>query len=135
MSAILLDTDVILLHLLDNHPELSPRATAFLERVERGEVRVELTDMVVFEVVFTLERTFRQPKSAIREVLFHFFDLPSFALPNKRLLRAALDDYVGLNVSFPDAYNAAVMRERGISQVASFDRHFDRFSDIERIAP
>lgn len=135
MSAVFLDSNVILLHLLDNHPELSPRATSFLERVEAGDVRVEVTDTVIFEVVFTLERSFHQPKAAIRDVLLQLLDLPGIALPGKRLVRAALNEYVVLNVSYADAYHAVVMRERGIKQVVSFDRHFDRFSDIERITP
>ena len=34
-----IDTNVFLRALLDDHPDQSPRATAFLERVLHGEVR------------------------------------------------------------------------------------------------
>ncbi len=64
-----LDTNVILRHLLGDHKEFSPRATAFIERIERGEVRVHTSDADVSEVVFTLERTYDQPQRLIREAL------------------------------------------------------------------
>ncbi|MCC7352827.1 MAG: hypothetical protein IT330_03645, partial [Anaerolineae bacterium] len=67
MALPFLDTNVLLRHLLGDPPQLSSRATAFLARVERGEVRVCTADTVIFETVFTLQRYYRQPKVKIRD--------------------------------------------------------------------
>ena len=62
MAPPFLDTNVILRHLLADHPEQSPAATAFLERIEQGEIKVFTADTVIFEAVFTLERHYQHPR-------------------------------------------------------------------------
>ncbi len=42
MAAAFLDTNILLCHLLQDDPEQSPRATAFLLWVENGEVAMTL---------------------------------------------------------------------------------------------
>ena len=85
-----LDTNVLLRHLLDNDPDLSPRASAFLERVEAGEIRVEISETVVAEIVFTLERSYKFPKTAIHDALVKIIDIPGMHLPRSRIVREAL---------------------------------------------
>ena len=51
-----LDANIILRHLLQDLPDQSPRATAFIRRIEAGELTVRTTDTVIFEAVFVLER-------------------------------------------------------------------------------
>lgn len=62
-------------------------------------------------------------------------ELPGVDLPDKRIYRQAFDFYVNLNISFADAYHAALMGRAGIEEVVSFDRHFDRVTTIKRIEP
>jgi len=57
-----LDANVILRHTLQDHAEHSPRARALIQRIEAGEQLVHTVDAVVFEVVFTLERTYKVPR-------------------------------------------------------------------------
>jgi len=131
----LLDTNVLIRHLTADHPEQSPRASAFLRRVEAGQVRVWTTWAVVFEAVFTLERVYRRSKAEVRDALVPLLELPGLRLPGKRRLRRVLDLYVDLNLPFADAYHAVWMEERGISEIISFDRDFDRIPGIVRREP
>ena len=130
-----LDTNVVLRHLLGDDPDHSPRATAYLGRVERGEVRVRTADTVVFETVFVLERTFRQPKVRIRDGVLAVLDLPGVVLPGKRRVHRAFELYVGVNIPFADAFHAALMESLGLTEVVSFDRDFDRVSGLRRVEP
>ena len=57
-----LDTNVLLRHLRADNAEHSPRATAYLERIEREELKVRTADTVIFETAFTLERTYHRRK-------------------------------------------------------------------------
>jgi uncharacterized protein len=133
--AALLDTNVILRHLLADHPEQSPRATAYLARVEGGELQVHLADTVIFEVVFTLERFYRQPKALIRDALLPLIEMPGVVLPGKRRFRQVFDWYVTLDLPFADAYHAVLARSLKSNEVVSFDRHFDRIPGIRRVQP
>jgi uncharacterized protein len=135
MAPAFLDSNILLRHLLADHPDHSPRSTAYLARVERGEIEVSTSDTVVFEVVFTLERTYRQSKEAISNALLPLLELPGISLPGKRRYRSAFDLYVRHNLPFADAYHAAVMESLGVAEVISFDRHFDRIPGITRTEP
>ncbi len=130
-----LDANVELRHLLNDHADHSPRASAFIARIERGEVRVRVTELVVFKVVFTLERTFRQPKALIRAGLVALLLLPGIVIPGKRRLLRAFELYVDHNLPFGDAYQAALMEQLGVGEIVSFDRHFDRVPGILRTEP
>lgn len=130
-----LDTNVILRHLLGDHKEHSARATAFIERVERGEVRAYTSDAVVSEVVFTLERTYDQPKRLIRKGLQEFLSLPGIVLPGKQRIQRVLDLYVNRNLPYLDAHHVVLMEQLGLTEIISFDRHFGRILGIRRTEP
>lgn len=49
-----LDTNVILRHLLADHPTLSPAAREILRQVEDGELEVWTSDLAIAEIVFVL---------------------------------------------------------------------------------
>ena len=135
MALLLLDTNILLRHLLDDHPQHSPRATAFLLRVERGELQVRTTDAVVFETVFTLQRHYNQPKAAIRAAVLPIIELPGIILPGKRRYRRVFDIYVDFNLSFADAYHAVLVESLKLDGVMSFDKGFDRMAGITRVEP
>jgi predicted nucleic acid-binding protein len=128
-----LDSNVLLLHLTQEDPELSARATAYLARIEQGEIEVMTSDIVIFETVFTLQRGFRLARAEIREMVVPIVDLPGIVLPGKRRLREAFDLYVEQSLPFADAYHVALMRGLGVTRIATFDRDFDRVADIERV--
>lgn len=135
MADAFLDTNVILRHLLGDVPRQSAQSGAFLARVEKGEVAVRISDTIVFEVVFTLERGYRISKDEIREKVLPLIELPGVELPGKRRFRKVFDLYVDLNISFADAYHAATMQRLRLKQIISFDKEFDRVDGITRVDP
>ena len=130
-----LETNVFLRHLRQDHPDHSPRATAYLARVERREIKVRTADTVIFETVFTLQRFYRQPKSAIRDAFLPLIELPGIVLPGKRRFRKVFTLYVERNISFADAYHAVLLEGLKLKQIVSFDRDFDDIPGIQRIEP
>jgi predicted nucleic acid-binding protein len=130
-----IDTNVLLRHLLADHPEHSPRASALMLRIQRGDVHVTMSDTVVFETVFNLERQLRIPKDAIRDALLPIIDWPSVSLPRKERVRRAFDIYVAHNMPFADAYHAAITETLDPPDILSFDRHYRRVATITRIEP
>ncbi len=135
MTPAFLDTNIYLRHLRQDHADFSPRATAYLERIERGKFKVRTADTVIFETVFTLERFYRQPKAAIRDAFLPLLELPGIVLPGIRRLRKVFDIYVDYNISFADAYHAVLMEQLKLMEIVSFDRDFDKLPDIQRVEP
>ncbi|MBM3462698.1 MAG: type II toxin-antitoxin system VapC family toxin [Armatimonadetes bacterium] len=130
-----LDTNILLRHLTHDHPEHSPRATAYLSRVEAGELRVRTADTVIFETVFTLQRYYKLSRAEIRDRVLPIILLPGIVLPGKPRLRATFDLYVQHNVSFIDAMHAVLMQRLGIQEIVSFDLDYDRVPGLKRIEP
>jgi uncharacterized protein len=135
MALAFLDTNVILRHLLGDHIDHSPRATAYLRRIERREISVRVADSVVFETVFTLQRFYLVPKPDIRDNLLPLIDMRGILLPGKRRFRRVFELYVNLNLSFVDAYHAVVMASLNLNEIVSFDRGLDRLPGIKRVEP
>ena len=130
-----LDANILLRHLTGDHPDHSPRATAYLGRIERGELQVRTSETVIFETVFTLQRHYKQPRAAIRDALLPLIDLPGIVLRGKRRLRRAFALYVDLALPFADAYHVALMESLRLDEIVSFDRDFDRVPGIVRVEP
>ena len=131
----LLETNIFLRHLRGDHPDFSPRATALLQRIEQGSLKVRTADTVIFETVFTLERVYKQSKEAIRNAFLPLIELPGIILPGKRRVRRVFAYYIEKNISFADAYHAVLTESFGLEQIVSFDRDFNRISSITRVEP
>jgi uncharacterized protein len=135
MSLTFLDTNIFLRHLTGTPSDQALRATAYFEKIERGEIKVVTTYIVLFEAVFTLARTYKLNKEQIRDALLPLFELPNIHIEGKRKLRKIFQIYIKKNISFVDAYHTVLMETKKIDEVVSFDRDFDRIEDIKRIEP
>ena len=115
------------------HADHSPRATAFLHRLYSGHARARTADTVVFETVFTLERTYKQPQPAIQAILLL---LPTLTLPNKcRMRRAFALSLAHAKLSFADCYHIALMEGLRLTTLVSFDQDFDQLPTVTRQTP
>lgn len=129
-----LDANVLIRHLVSDNSLLSPRATSMMRRVELGEVTIEFAETTLFEVAFTLERSYKQSKTQVAQYLSSFLRLPAVKFPEPRRALVALDIFERSNIDFGDAYVAALALESD-GQVISFDRDFDRIPGVTRVEP
>lgn len=135
-SVPLLDTNVIVRHITQDHETQSPLATAYLGRIGRGEIEARITDTVVFETVFLLERFYRIPRPDIRDQLVNLLELPSIRYAGRKRIREIFDLYVTRPaLSFADCLHAVVVLRQGLSGIVSFDRGFDRVPGLVCIEP
>ncbi|MDD2722991.1 MAG: PIN domain-containing protein [Methylovulum sp.] len=68
-----LDTNVILRYLLNDHPQHFLRAQAFMADVISGKITVYIPDSVLAECVYVLLKVYKVPKAKACEVLMGFF--------------------------------------------------------------
>jgi predicted nucleic acid-binding protein len=121
MTAVL-DTNVLVRHLIGEPPDQARRATARL----RHEEELLLLSPVLAEVVFVMESIYEQPRDVIAIAALSLLALPAIVAPEGRVLVDALLTYQMTRTHFVDSYIAAVARRSGIQRVVSFDRGFDR---------
>jgi len=134
-AEVLLDTNVLLRHLLQDHPEQSPASTALLERIESGVLAGWITPMAVAEMVWVLSgSTYGLTRDDIRDGLSALVEIPGLRVVDNRALLRALELYASLSIDFIDAYHGALAEATG-GVVYSFDRHFDRIPGVTRLTP
>jgi predicted nucleic acid-binding protein len=132
MALAFLDTNVLLRHLRQDDATLGAKATAIIRRIEGGELQCRTTDTVVFEVVFTLHRTYKLSPERIAAHLLPVLDLPGILLPGKSIYREVFALFTSRGAGFADCYHAALMHRLGITEILSFDTDFDKFPSIRR---
>lgn len=60
---------------------------------------------------------------------------PFLFCAQKDLILNALTLYGDKNIDYIDAYNISVLKEQGIKEVYSYDRHFDKIEWVRRLEP
>lgn len=126
----------MLRHILQDIPDQASRSTAYLQRVADGEILLRTADAVIFETVFTLERSYRVGRTEIRDNVLSVMALDGIRLPGKQRYRAVFDLYVNTPaLSFADCFYVVLMRRLRLTEILSFDRGFHRVPDVRRVEP
>jgi len=125
-----LDANVVIRFFLKDHKQHSAAAKRFFERAAQGEYQILLTHLCVAEVVWVLTGYYECERPLVARQLLDFLYMPGINVENSELIEKALDRYRQTNVDFLDCYIASVSRELDGS-VASFDKDFKKFNDID----
>ncbi len=116
----LIDTNVVLRYLLGDHPQHSPKATAFMSEVSEGTKKAVIPDVVIVECIYVMEKYYEIPKSEIVEKLNGILNFSGIVNPDKSEILEALLKYENSNVDIVDCILAA--RSSPEKVVLSFDK-------------
>jgi predicted nucleic acid-binding protein len=130
MEKRLLDANVLIRFLRNDHPEHSAKACELIAMAEAGEVRLILLGPVLAEMVFVLASVYACDAAQVAGALLPFLHHRGVECPEAAILADALRRYASTRVDFMDCYVAAAAAARGVP-VCSFDRDFRKFSDID----
>src|SRR6187549_1531400 len=89
-----IDTNIILRHLLNDHPSHSPRASALFLSVRRGELQVYCPETAIFEALYILTGIANAPRNAAATPMAELIALPGIQLGNKEAVLNALPFWV-----------------------------------------
>lgn len=135
-SMLTVDTNVLLRHLLNDHDEHSPRASALFLKVRQGEQIVFCPDTAIFEAVYILNGLAGAPRDRTAAALLLLVDLPSFRMEHKGAIVAALEFWVNRSpLDYADCYHLALTKELGLAGIYTFDQKMDRYPGVQRIEP
>ena len=134
-----LDTNVILRYVTHDDEAKGQASAELFQRVQRGEEELVTSEAIVAECAFILasrRHSYQFGRAEIRAELVPVLSLEGLTLPHKEVCLRALD----LHVLFPqldyeDALAVAHMEARGIAEVVSYDRDFDRVPGVARVEP
>lgn len=116
MTSTSLDANIVLRLLLNDVPVQSERAAEYV-----GSSPCYLTDVVISECVFVLEKVYKLDRRFIKDAMAVFFDLETVSL-NESLIEETFDIYVSEKaLSFADCYSVAEAKLKG-NELLTFDR-------------
>ena len=136
VSLTTVDTNVIVRHLLDDHEDHSPRASALFLRVRQGEEAVFCPDTVIFEAVYILHGLAGAPRSETANSLLLLIELPLFHMAHKSAIKAGLGFWTTQRaLDFADCYHFALTEAMGMTRIYTFGKKMDRYPGVERVEP
>lgn len=129
------DTNIFLRFMVNDDPQKADACEMLFRRAITGEESLFTTDMVIAEIVWVLESYYELNKSDVREKLEKILNTKNLDCPNKEIIINALCAYEEKNIDYIDAYNAYILKMKGIDEVYSYDSHYDRIKGVKRIEP
>lgn len=130
-----IDTNVFLRYLTKDDPSKFERCRQMFKRALEGEITLSTSEMVIAELIWTLQSYYKVPKAEVVEKVSVILGTENLFVLNKDILADALVLYARKNIDFIDAYNAVFMKYQGLREIYSYDEDFDMIEDIERKEP
>lgn len=130
----LVDTNLIVRYLVQDHEKHAKAAGRLFEACDRGDVVVVVLPVVLAECVFVLESFYEHARTDIASTLGRFISSPGVEITGTAICLDALDRYQKTKIHFVDCLIAATAAAEN-TPVATFDRDFRKFADVRVEAP
>jgi uncharacterized protein len=130
-----LDTNIFIRFLTDDVPEKADACEEIFKKAVEKQETLFTTDLVIAEIVWVLESFYELPKDEIQDKVEKILNTPNLICPYKDLILGALILYSEKNIDYIDAYNALILKEHGIEELYSYDKHYDRIEWLTRLEP
>ncbi len=111
----IVDANVILRYLLDDHPVLSVKAAASIETSA-----VFIPSEVVCEVVFVLEKVYSVERHEIMDKLVRLLEFSNISTNNAEIIKEGLKFYSTRRIDFVDSLLCAYNKVNG-DEIITFD--------------
>jgi len=125
----LVDTNVIIRYLVENPLRVQHRfkgVFSFFPRVEKGEIKIEFCELVLFEAFFVLTRLYEVPQKEAADKLSGIVSYKGVMMPDKPLILSCLKILQTERIDLVDAYLLAISKKKNIKQIYSFDRDLSK---------
>ena len=130
-----LDTNIFIRFLTDDVPEKADACEEIFKKAVEKREDLFTTDLVIAEIVWVLESFYELPKNEVQDKVEKILNTPNLICPHKDLILSALILYSEKNIDYIDAYNALILKENGIEELYSYDKHYDRIDWLTRLEP
>jgi predicted nucleic acid-binding protein len=120
VARLLIDTNVIVRLLVNDHPAHFEQARKLFALAERGDKSVLVLPMIVAETIFILQSVYKQPRQSIASSLEVFLSQRWIGVEERSVLLSALRDF-GQGQAFVDACLLAWTKEHE-ADLFTFDK-------------
>ena len=123
----LLDSNVFIRFLTCDKSQKYKNLYSFFESLEKGDLRVELKLIVIFQVIFVLKSFYEVPKVQIATGIMDLLKYRGITIKEKKIINRSLELWQEKNLEIVDCYLIACLEKDTQSILYSYDRDFDKF--------
>lgn len=122
MGVIALDTNVLVRLLTRDDPEQAESARQLFEKHSGEDGGLFVSDVVLAELAWTLDRAYRRGRAEISGALRSLLRNATLSFQSRETVRAALGLFETGSAGFPDCLIVATAAAQGCRTVVTFDR-------------
>ncbi|MBW1801283.1 MAG: PIN domain-containing protein [Deltaproteobacteria bacterium] len=129
MKTSLVDTNVIIRYLVEDPDKVQGKfkgVFTFFPKVERGETKIEVCELVLFEAFFVLTKLYDVPQKEAADKLSGIISFKGVIMPNKGVILSCLEMLQAERIDLVDAYLLAFSKKKNIKGIYSFDRDLSK---------
>ncbi len=124
----LLDTNIILRFLLNDHRQLSSEAKRIFQQGEHHKAYLVINHVTLAETVWVLESFYQLAADKVARLLIDLINLPNVKVPQKSLIVEALLLAAKKKIAYIDAYNLLFARNKSL-RLKTFDRQLKKLTN------
>lgn len=127
MRIIVIDTNVFLRYLLNDHPIFSKKAKKLFLLAQHEKIELYLDEIVLAEIIWTLSSYHKIPKNQIKNSLKILISQRWIVNPRKKLMLETLDNFALKKVDYIDSWLFVVANSLKL-KIGSLDKDFNRLN-------
>jgi len=130
-----IDTNIFIRFLVNDIPQKADACEKIFKNAVAKKETLFTTEMVIAEIIWVLESYYELSQQEVQEKVEKILNTPNLICPHKDLILNALTIYSEKNIDYIDAYNALILKGKGIKELYSYDKHYDRMDWLTRLEP
>ncbi|MEI6286487.1 MAG: PIN domain-containing protein [Bacillota bacterium] len=130
-----IDANIVLRYLLADNQTQYERCKLLFEKVSTGKETLYLPDAALNDVVYVMTKVYRVSNSETASLMSILLMEKNIAVDNRKLAIDALRLFAEFNVDWSDCVIASAASYKGIAEIFTFDKDFDKFKFIKRLEP
>jgi predicted nucleic-acid-binding protein len=127
MKRYIIDTNGYLRLLLNDIPEQADKVEELLTQVKNGKVLIFLPQIVVFEIVFILEKYYCLSKDEVLNKVESLVSVGYVEVESKEIFLESISLYRDNNISFVDCFLFVLANQRH-ADIFTFDKKLEKMS-------
>ena len=130
-----IDTNIFIRFLVNDIPQKADACEKIFKNAVAKKETLFTTEMVIAEIIWVLESYYELSQQEVQEKVEKILNTPNLICPRKDLILNALTIYGEKNIDYIDAYNALILKDKGIKELYSYDKHYGRMDWLTRLEP
>ena len=135
MKTVFVDTNIFLRFLTRDQEKQFQACRRLFARAKQGKIKLTTSALVVFELIWTITSYYQESKESVVEKMMSILDFPNLTVEHEELFLESLLLWQQQNTEFNDAFNYVWAKRKKVTDIYSFDKHFDKFPQVTRKEP